>query len=154
MKQPVIVIGLGSVLLSDEGIGIHLLRALEAYACEFPEVEFADLGTAGMRVLHAIADRRTAIILDCALMDEPAGTLRRFTPDEARSIKCLPGFSLHEGDLFQVLSLSRQHGELPDRVVIFGVQPEILEPGQELSPLLAARLPQYVRDILSELRQS
>ncbi len=149
--NPTIVIGLGGVLLSDEGVGIHLIRELSARQAEFPKTDFADLGTAGMRVLHAIAGRRKAIIIDCALMDEAPGVMRRFNPEQARTIKQLPGFSLHEGDLMQVLELSQMLGEAPAEVVIFGIQPADLSMGEQLSPTLQAKFPEYLAEIMREL---
>ena len=149
-----VLIGLGNVLMADEGIGIYLLEALARRAAEFPGVEFADLGTAGMRVLHALAGRRKAVLLDCALMNEPPGTLRRFRPEQVRDIKRMPGFSLHEGDLLQVIELSRRLGEAPSEIVIFGIQPESVAPAQELSPSLNERLPEYIAAVAQELRRN
>ena len=110
----IVIIGLGSPLMSDEGVGVHLLRKLEARGGEFPGVDFVDLGTAGARVLHAIAGRRKAIFVDCAFMDEAPGTLRRFSPDDVQTIKHLPAMSLHDGDLLN-FSTSRARSERPPK---------------------------------------
>ena len=147
-----VIIGLGSPLMSDEGVGVHLLRKLEARQEEFPGVDFVDLGTAGARVLHAIAGRRKAIFVDCAFMDEAPGTLRRFLPDEVRTQKRLPRMSLHEGDLLKFLELSRKVGEAPEKVVIFGIQPESLEQGETLSLTLASNMDRYIAAIAEEIR--
>ena len=148
----IVIIGLGSPLMSDEGIGVHLLRKLEARGEEFPGVDFVDLGTAGARVLHAIAGRRKAIFVDCAFMDEKPGTLRRFSPDDVRSQKNLPRMSLHEGDLIKFLKISRTLGEAPDEIVIFGIQPESLEQGEALSLTLASNMDRYIAAIAEEIR--
>jgi len=147
----VVVIGLGSPLLSDEGVGVHLIKKMPTLGPHRSGVDFIDLGTAGARILHAVAGRRKAIFIDCALMGEKPGTIRRFTPDDVRSEKQLPRMSLHEGDLMQFIELSRRLGECPEEVVIFGIQPQDMSPGLELSPLLAARMDEYVRTIAAEL---
>ncbi|MBI3986469.1 MAG: hydrogenase maturation protease, partial [Lentisphaerae bacterium] len=122
MKK-IVVIGLGNTLMSDEGVGIHLLHRLKARASGFPGVDFVDLGASGLRLVHALAGRKRAILLDCARMGETPGTIRRFTPEEVRTGKKLPGFSLHEGDVLQAIALSRTLGECPESIVVFGIQP-------------------------------
>ncbi|MBU4199071.1 MAG: hydrogenase maturation protease [Verrucomicrobia bacterium] len=149
--RPTVVIGLGNTLMSDEGIGVHLVRALVVRANQFPAVDFRELGTAGMAVLHTLAGRRKAVLLDCVRMNEPPGAIRRFNPDQVASGKVLPGFSLHEGDLLEILALSRRLGEFPGTVILFGIQPASLDVGDSLSPVLAARFEEYLRLIAAEL---
>lgn len=145
-----VVIGMGNPLMSDEGIGIRVLEQLRTRALP-DDVEVMDLGTYGMAVLHAIAGRRRAIFIDCACMGEAPGTLRRFTPDEVSSTKLQTRLSLHEGDLLHTLSLSRSLGECPDDVVILGIEPEGMEPGDALSPVLARNLQAYTDVLVAEV---
>ena len=161
MKTGTVLIGLGNPLLRDEGIGVHLERALAASHAKktsglgsfsYPQpVEFLDLGTASFRVLHAIAGKARALFIDCALMEEAPGTLRRFTLDEVRTRKSLPQLSLHEGDLLHTLDLAQKIEECPPTVVIFGIQPEDISPGEALSPALTASFAEYVRAIEEEI---
>ena len=150
--NPTVVIGLGNKLLSDEGIGLVLLEALGRKAVEFPSVDFLDLGTGGMSVLHALAGRKTALILDCARMGAPPGTMRRFTPDTVRASDVSPRLSLHEGNVLDLIALARRVGECPERLIIFGIQPETLAPGEQVSPVLQARLPEHCGVISKELK--
>jgi hydrogenase maturation protease len=150
--RPVLAAGLGNPLLTDEGIGIAVVDALaESRAALLPQVEFADLGTSMMRAVHAMAERRKAVFVDCAFMGVEPGTLRRFLPGDVRSVKALAHFSLHEGDLLQAIGISRAAGECPDEIVLFGIEPESIEPGLELSPTLARLLPRYVEAVAAEL---
>ncbi len=146
-----LVAGLGNALMSDEGVGVAVLARLRDRADSFPRAEFVDLGSSAMRALHAMAGRRKAVFVDCCFMDEPAGTLRRFTPDEVSSQKVLAGMSLHEGDLLRIIALSRSLGECPPEVVIFGIQPQTIEPGESLTPALAERLDEYADAVAAEL---
>lgn len=150
-RKPVVVVGLGNTLMRDEAIGVRIVQALEAAGSQFPDAEFADYGTAGMRVLHGIAGRRKAVIVDCARMDAPPGTIRRFTPDQVTSIKRMPGFSLHEGDFLSVLKLSEQLGEAPDEVIIFGIEPAVVDSGEELSELLRSNFDSYLETVRQEI---
>jgi hydrogenase maturation protease len=150
-KKDVIVIGLGNILLSDEGIGVHLIRRLTKQQSQFPDVDFIEAGAAGMNLLHLIANRKKAIIIDCAKIGENPGAIRRFTPDDVQSVKQLSGFSLHEIDILQVLNLSKQLGECPDEIVFFGIEPGSLKSGQILSNTLSVKIDSYISAVWEEL---
>jgi hydrogenase maturation protease len=151
MRNSVIVIGLGNPLMADEGIGVRVVERLAAQARRFPGITFLDAGTSGMVALHAMAGHRKAIFVDCARMGESPGTIRRFTPGQATNLKKQPGLSLHEGDLFGILALSKQLGECPAETIIFGIQPARIEPDTKLSAALDARLESYVERVSEEL---
>jgi hydrogenase maturation protease len=152
MRKPVVVLGLGNPLMADEGIGVHLVERLLESVDEFPAVDFVDAGTGGLSILYQLENRRKAIVIDCAFMDEPPGTIRRFTPDQVQSVKALAHQSLHEADLMQIIALARQLGQAPDQIVIFGIQPQRVEPGLGLSRTLLERMDEYISVILHELR--
>ena len=148
-----VVGGLGNTLMSDEGVGVLIVRRLaQLPAGRFPGVEFVELGTSAMQAVHAMAGRRKAVFVDCAFMDREPGALVRFGPDEVRTRKELPRLSLHEGDLLQGIELSRRLGECPEEVVIFGVEPASIEFGECLSPALQARLDSYVEAVAAEVQ--
>jgi hydrogenase maturation protease len=151
-----IVVGLGNPLMSDEGIGVLLVQKLsqksqnqELSGCE--NVEFYDGGTGGLNLLYKIENRDKVILIDCAKMGERPGTLRRFTPDQVRSVKDLGHFSLHEVDILKVLDLAGQLDAAPKEVVIFGIEPQSLELGSELSKSLADQFESYIAMISKEL---
>ena len=145
-----ILIALGNPLMSDEGVGVRVLSAVRDLAPE--GVEFLDSGNSGMRILHALSDRRRAVFVDCAYMDEPPGTLRVFTPGEVASRKVLPRLSLHEGDLLQTLEMAERLGILPSETILLGIQPDSVGPGLELSSVLVGKFDSYVKTALSALR--
>lgn len=151
MRKPTVVLGLGNPLMADDGIGVDLVERLVQEADRYPAVDFIDAGVGGMAVLHLIEGRRKAILIDSACMDEAPGTLRRFTPEEVRSTKVLAHQSLHETDLLRVLTLAEQLGQAPGQVVIFGIQPEVVEVRQGLSSVLLDRIDHYLTEIRSEL---
>jgi hydrogenase maturation protease len=153
-RKDVVVVGLGNLLMTDEGAGLHVVHELMARSERFSHVEFIELGSSSMAVVHAIAGRQKAVLIDCACMDEPAGTIRRFTPDEVVSKRATAHLSLHEGDLLGALELTRKLGEYPDEVVIFGIQPKSMVPGEGLSAELRERLESYVEMIGAELDMS
>jgi hydrogenase maturation protease len=150
-KKDVVVIGLGNVLLSDEGIGVHIVKKLTRLKRKYPAVEFIEAGSGGLTLLHLIANRKKAIIIDCAKMGEKPGTMRKFTPEDVQSIKKLSNYSLHEQDILRVINLSRQLGECPNEIVFFGIEPETLEPGQTLSKTLSGKIDSFTAEISKEL---
>jgi hydrogenase maturation protease len=152
MQKPVVVLGLGNPLMADEGIGVYLVERLMESADEYPGVDFVDAGTGGLSVLYHIEERRKAIVIDCAFMGEPPGTIRRFVPEEVQSTKVLAHQSLHEADLMQIIAMARQLGQAPDQIVIFGIQPERVEPGLGLSRTLTEKIDEYISTVLHELR--
>ncbi len=151
MKKATVVLGLGNPLMADEGVGVYLVDRLARMAERCPDVEFIDAGTGGMSVLHLIEGRSKVVFIDCAFMGEAPGGLRRFTPEEVRSTKVLAHQSLHDADLLKILSLAEQLGQCPDQVVIFGIQPEVVEMRQGLSASLMDKTEYYLSEILSEL---
>ena len=151
MKKAVIVIGLGNTLMSDEGVGVRVVQRLLDFAGRFPLVDFVDAGTGGMSILHLIRGRDKAIFIDCAKMGEEPGVIRKFTPQELKSTKVLTHQSLHEADLIKVIDLARQLGQCPAEIIIFGIEPQAVKPGYELSKTLADRFDEYVTMIRKEL---
>ncbi len=151
MKKTVIVIGLGNTLMSDEGVGVRVVQRLSDFAGEFPLVDFVDAGAGGMSILHLIRDKDKTIFIDCAKMGEEPGDIRKFTPQEIKSTKAIAHQSLHEADLIKVINLARQLGQCPAEIIIFGIEPQSVEPGCELSKILADRFDEYVTMIREEL---
>jgi hydrogenase maturation protease len=157
--QYTIVIGLGNPLMSDEGIGVLLVQKLARKSQEqkLPDcenVEFYDGGTGGLNLLYKIENRDKVILIDCAKMGEQAGTIRRFTPDQVRSIKNLGHFSLHEVDILKVLDLAAQLDSAPKEVVIFGIEPASLDVNPEISNILAGQMETYLAAITAELEKT
>jgi hydrogenase maturation protease len=150
-RKDTVVIGLGNLLLSDEGIGIHLIRKLSEHQDKFPSVEFIDAGTGGMTVLHLIANRKKAVIIDCVKMGKKLGAIKRFEPADVQTVKKMTHFSLHEADILRIINLSEQLGECPGQIVIFGIEPESLELGQNLSKTLSDRIDLYMNAVCKSL---
>mgnify|MGYP000745281462 CR=1 FL=1 len=143
-SKPILVGGIGNILMGDDGIGVHVVRELAAEHGPFPDTEISDLGTPGMALLHSIAERHKVILVDCADFDQPAGTCRCFSPEQAHSVKKMSGFSLHEGDLFQILKISRDLGEAPSETILVGIQPGNVSPKERLSPAVTKQMNDYV----------
>ncbi len=153
MRKMTAVVGLGNPLMADEGVGIVLVQRLSSVAGDYPDIDFVDAGTGGFKLLHLIEGRKKVIFLDCAFMDQEPGTIKQFTPDDVESVKTLTHLTLHETDLIQVLRMAAQLGHGPEQVVIFGIQPAVVDVHQGLSRVIVDRLDEYVCAIDRELRR-
>ena len=151
MKKDTVVLGLGNPLLSDEGIGCFLIEQFLKKSHNYPDVDFIDAGTGGMAVLHLIENRKKAFIIDCAYMQTQPGTIKKFSPNEIKSVKKLKHFSLHEADIIKVIEISKQLNSCPDVLIFFGIEPQVVAPGQNLSKTLTEKTDRYMEFISTEL---
>jgi hydrogenase maturation protease len=146
---PVLILGIGNILLRDEGVGVHVVKALADHALP-AEVELVDGGTAGADLVDLLADRRKVIVIDAIEAGVAPGTILRLTPADL-----LPDqdemISLHQLGLVQSLYMAEQLACSPQEVVIIAVQPETICPGLELSDDVQATLPRAIRAVLAEL---
>lgn len=147
-----LIVGIGNILLKDEGVGVHVVEAMRAL--ELPaDVELLDGGTSGADLIDFIADRPRVIIIDAVQSSQPPGTVLRMGPDDLIQER-LAALSLHQLGLVETLLMARQLGCPPREVVVFGIQPADLGTGLELSPTIAAVVPRVIGLVLSELQHS
>lgn len=151
-----LIVGLGSPILRDDAIGLHVARVLREV---LPQDGFivTEAGTAGLRLLFILEGWRRAVIVDA--MREPLdptdtlcpGRVNRLSLGQLQSTLTL--HTSHEASLADTLTLGRQIGmELPHEIFIFGV--EVADPftfSETLSPALAERVQQAAQQIANEL---
>jgi hydrogenase maturation protease len=149
-KRPprVVVIGVGNLLLKDEGIGIHTVESLQKV--ELPEnVRIIDGGTAPDLVAYTEAGDKL-VIIDAAKAGGEPGTIYRFLPGDL-SEKSGTLISAHELGVEQNLKLMSLMGNEPAEIVIIGIEPQEIDFGTELSAKLKRKLPEIVSIILKEI---
>jgi hydrogenase maturation protease len=123
--KPILVLGLGNVLLGDDGFGPALLEEIVARSGESSSsVDFVDGGTQGLALLGLIADRRALVILDALDTGEAPGTVSVLTGRTEISGPKECGCSAHECNAVELLSAAALLGDLPERLYVVGVQPE------------------------------
>lgn len=151
MNEKILVIGLGSVLMQDEGIGVRAVEALES-RYEIPEnIEIMDGGTSAMDLLQPLRNRKNVIIVDAINTGaEPGTTIRIENKD-------IPAFfqtkiSNHQLALSDLLATLRLNDQEPENVVVLGLVPYHLENKLCLSEESMAKLDEMVAMTLNELR--
>ncbi|HLO78126.1 MAG TPA: HyaD/HybD family hydrogenase maturation endopeptidase [Magnetospirillum sp.] len=149
----VVVLGVGNILMSDEGVGVHAVTQLADQYAIPDEVEVIDGGTSGMDCLDRIAEADLLLIADCMRSkDKAPGTITRLA-DEEINAWFNTRISPHQVGLSDVLAACCFHGISPKKVVLVGVQPESFETSMELTPTIAAVLPQVIARLVDEVGQ-
>ncbi len=149
--RPILILGIGNILLRDEGVGVRVIEQMQKIPLP-DDVELIDGGTAGADLLDVLADRRKVIVIDAIQADCEPGTVLRFTADELTQPDRV-GMSLHELGLGQALTMTRQLGCEPKEVVVFGIKPRDISCGLELSEDITASLPKVVELVLAEIKK-
>ena len=151
---PILVLGLGNQLLSDDGVGPVLLEELAASAIPWPsDVEFLDGGTQGLALLGHLSGRQALIIVDALHTGAPPGTVHRLTLNELRELSAGRAHSAHEGNAGELLAAAQLIGELPDRLFVVGIEPERIVTGVGLSDAVQQALPPALDQIACLLSQ-
>jgi len=146
---PTLVLGVGNILLRDEGVGVRVVEAMGQLELP-PGVELVDGATAGLDLLDLLADRGKVIVIDAIEGDSEPGTVLRLrledlVPRDGQSI------SLHEIGVLETLAVAGQLGIAPRDVIVFGVKPHNVGCGLDLTPEIAGRVPEIVELVLAEL---
>lgn len=148
----VLVLGLGNILLGDEGVGVRVVEALRL-GWDLPAgVELVDGGTCGMDLLDVLARRPQVIIVDAVRTGQPPGTIVRLSGAE------VPRFfrnriSPHQLGLSDVLAALELMGEAPGELRLFGVEPADLDTGLDLSPVVAPLVQPVAGMVADELQR-
>lgn len=146
-----LVLGVGNILLQDEGVGVRVVEHLKEHY-NFPEeVQVLDGGTMGLDLLYYLEGADRLLVIDAVDATRPPGTLLRLADGE------IPTFlgrklSPHQIGLADLLSVAGLRDLTPHQVVLVGVQPASLETGLNLSPTIRAQLPSIVEIVLKEVR--
>jgi len=146
-----VVIGLGSPLMGDDGVGLVALARLRD-DWRLDGVELVDGGTWGLSLLPAIEDADRLVLVDAIAAHGAPGDLHILQRDRL-PIYLSRKLSPHQVDMRDALAVAEWRGHLPADVVAIGVQPEIVELGTELSAVVAAKIDVIVRAVVRQLQR-
>ena len=132
----VLVLGLGNILLRDEGINIQIIEALAERYVIPAEVEIVDGGTSGMDLLDTIAGCDHLLICDAVRADAPPGSVIKLCDAQVPAL-FRNRFSPHQLGVADVLATLILTDETPVSITLIGVVPSDLELGLDLSPEVA-----------------
>ena len=146
------VVGVGNLLMRDDGIGVHMVRYLEEQGV--PEgVELIDGGTHSYDLLDIFAEADIIIVIDAIQAGGEPGTIYRAPLDE---LDLQPSgdsaTSLHDLNFIEAVHMLRLMGHDP-QFIVFGVQPKEMCLNLELSPEVAAKVPRLAELIQAEIQR-
>ncbi len=148
--KPILILGLGNILMGDEGFGVHFVRWFAQRHCVPPGVEIVDGGTLGYPLLDLICGAAHAIVIDCIRLEDAPGTLYRFTRQEMEAHLPAPT-SAHEVKFADVLCKAELMGECPDMTFLCLVPKRIDAMTLEMTPAVRDAFPRMEGLLLKEL---
>ena len=149
-RAPILVLGLGNILLQDEGVGVAVIERLQRRYRVPPEIELLDGGTSGMSLLDDIRDREHVIVVDAVRTGKPPGTEVILKGEQVPAFLCNK-VSPHQLALSDVLANLALLNASPHQVTVIGMEPLSLETHLGLSDLVAARLQTLTDRVIAEI---
>jgi hydrogenase maturation protease len=150
--RKVVVLGIGSLVLGDDGVGIHAIQQLQETS-SFPsdiDLEIIDGGTAPDISIFLEAGIDKLIIIDAIQAHGPTGAIYRLTPDELEA-ETEDFRSVHNLNIRESLMLMRIGGVLPSEIIIIGVEPGSVDQGITLTPEIESKFPELLSIIRREI---
>jgi len=153
VSKNILILGLGNLLLQDEGVGIHVVRALEAGQAGPlpPSVQTLDGGTGGFQLVGEIQESEHVIMIDATLDGKPPGTVTLLEPRYASDFP--PLLSAHEVGLRDMIESMMLTGDVPRIHLITISAANINEIGMELTPAVEAAIPEVIAIIKTLLNE-
>jgi hydrogenase maturation protease len=140
-RAPVLLLGLGNLLLGDDGAGLSLLERMRKYGSEWAgAVELMDGGTRGLDLLGEISGRQAVIVLDAVQMGDPPGTVHVLRKDEVLGLGGTRATTAHESNAKELFQIAGLLGDQPEEVVVIGIEPELVATGVGLTETVEAAL--------------
>ncbi len=149
--QQVLILGVGNILLRDDGFGVHLINDLSGI--DFPNnIRLIEAGTVSHQLIPLLHEIDYLIVIDVVEAGDTPGSLFRFSPDDMKFTQ-EQQVSLHQISLIDVLHMAELTGRKP-KTVIIGVQPkDVTSWSLELSDELQAVIPKVKELIFQELKK-
>lgn len=145
------IIGIGNTLYSDEGVGVHIIPYLDNALLKVPNLEIVEGTTDGIKLLEPVEDADYLIIVDAINAGKKPGTIITIKDEEIPKYYGIK-MSIHQVGFQEVLSAAMFRERLPEKMIMYGIQPESLELGLELSETVTKQLPKLVDIILQQVK--
>lgn len=146
-----LVLGLGNLLLGDEGVGVHLVQHLQKQYANLNNVTFLDGGTLSFTLADYIDDADNLIIIDAAQLNDVPGKIAVYEGESMdKFVTGNRNKSVHEVNITDILALSHLSGHLPTHRALIGIQPKYINWSNSLSDAVANAIPK-ASDITHQL---
>ncbi|ADC89738.1 hydrogenase expression/formation protein [Thermocrinis albus DSM 14484] len=145
------VLGVGNILLSDEGLGVHAVNQLKRNCSFGDDLQLLDGGTLGIDLLYYMEGVDKLLIIDAVLGGGPPGTLYLLKDHEVKS-HFRKKVSAHEVGVQEVLALAELTGKKPAEIVLIGMEPFSFEVSTDLSDPVKEKMPELLMAVIEQLK--
>ena len=154
--QTILVLGLGNLLMSDDGVGVHVVQTLAGRMKGQNNIICRDGGTLGLNLLPDIENAAALIAIDAAEINAAPGSLKLFEGPRMDALMGGRKRSAHEVSLADLMTAAAISGRTPARRALIAIQPETTKTGLSPSPPVAAAIKpacEMVEEVIGRWRQ-
>ena len=152
MPKKIVIVGVGNILMGDEGIGVVLVKLLEKNKYT-EKIDFIDAGTSFFNVVSGLRNYDKVIIIDSVLGGKSPGTMYRFEISDIEETGINGMLSAHDLGVMQSIKLEKLVGDFPEDTVFFGIEPKSIDLSMELSDKVQEKVEQIIDKIVEELKK-
>jgi hydrogenase maturation protease len=149
INKDMVIIGIGNILLQDDGVGVHVIKQLEKE--NLPStIELVDGGTSTLDTLGFFLDYKKVIVVDCLKAGLEPGTIYKIKPEDIENYQ-KENLSIHDVQILDVVKMANMMNKYP-QVVIFGIEPQKIGLDLEMTEIMVSKIPEIVSNIKKELK--
>ena len=146
-----LVLGLGNSIMTDDGFGVKVVNTLSSRYHFQGKIRLIDGGTLGLDLLPHLEDVQSLLIIDALDMRDNPGQLFRIEGEDVPRAFASK-LSVHQMGLQDLLAVAELQGHVPTKLVVWGVQPECIEMGTDLTSTVESAVEPVVQKVLNELQ--
>ena len=147
------ILGIGNLIVGDEGFGVHTVRYLEEHY-EFPDnVEIKDGGTAGIYMSPFLEECDPVLVIDVVDIDAEPGSLHYYSSEDVKAGKISTRMSPHQLGLLEILEICKLRDAAPEILEFYCVVPHTLDTSTELSEVVAPRVKEISDIVIKRLAE-
>jgi len=146
--------GIGNILLQDEGVGVHAVKEIEKRYSFEPSIEIIDAGTLGLEIMYMLQDGvDNLLVVDAVMGGKPPGSLYVFRNEEVKKYYLKNKLSAHEVGFSEVLALLDLIGKpVKENLILVGIEPVSFDVSLELHEKTASKMEDLIKTVLQELQ--
>jgi hydrogenase maturation protease len=152
IPMKITLLGLGSILMRDDGVGVQAVKAVQERFEVPPELDIVDGGTSGLDLLPFLEGRDRVLFVDAVDFGQEPGFMGELENDAIPAFFVQNKASLHHIGLADVLATARLMNILPPEICLIGIQPQVIEMGLELTEVMQGKLDLLVSRITEKLQ--
>jgi hydrogenase maturation protease len=153
MANMITVLGVGNLLMRDEGFGPQLISYLQANYTMPAGVDLVDGGTSGIYLAPTVEDSEKLLVIDALAMDGPAGEIHQIDGCDLNGAGLQLRMSPHQVGLLEIMDICRLRGHIPAEVKFIGIIPAKVELGMELSPALQDKIEPVSQLVIRQIEE-